>query len=122
MSDLPLRLPLAITALTVAAGVLDSLAFTYSASIWQGGRLSWLAVAKSGGAFALGIVFYWLSLRYLREAGVVLPEIQTLIWFSVTIVGVTALSGRFASWPLADQVAGVSALASLGWLIVRTSG
>ena len=119
--DVPLRIVVSICALTVAAGVLDSLAFTYSASIWQTGRISWLHVAKAGSAFFLGIVMYWLSLRYLSAVGVVLPEIQTLIWFMATIAGVTLLSGRLGAWSAVDQLAGVCALVSLGWLITRTS-
>ena len=81
----------------------------------------WLQAAKAAVAFALGIAMYWGAVRYLSEVGVVLPEIQTLIWFSVTIVGVTVMGGRFIHWPWADQLAGLCALVSLGWLIVRTS-
>lgn len=121
MGDDPLRLAVMITSFTIAAGVLDSLAFTYSAAMWQGGKLIWVQASKAGASFALGITMYWGAIRYLEEAGVVLPEIQTLIWFTVTIVGVTVLGGRFVSWPLFDQVVAVNVLVSLGWLISRTS-
>jgi len=118
--EVPVRLPL-ILALTIAAGALDSLAFTYSASIWNEGKLVWLQAAKAAVAFFLGILLYWISVRYLAEAGVVAAEVQTLIWFAATIIGVTALSGRFLYWPVLDQVAALFALLSLGWLIMRTS-
>ncbi len=121
MNELSLRIPLAITSLTIAAGILDSLAFTYSSAVWQSGRLQWDQVGKAAIAFALGITAYWLSIRYLNEAGVVLPEIQTLIWFAVTIIGVMVLSGRFLSWPWIDQIVAVFSLFGLGWLIVRTA-
>lgn len=110
-----------ITVFMIAAGVLDSMAFTYSASMWQGGKLAWGYASKAAATFALGITMYWGAIRYMGEAGVVMPEIQTLIWFSVTIVGVTLLGGRFVHWPLLDQIVAANVLVSLGWLIVRTS-
>lgn len=121
IADASVRLAVMITGFTIASGVLDSLAFTYSAGIWQGGKLAWGQATKAAVSFALGITMYWGSIRYLGEAGVVLPEIQTLIWFTVTIVGVTFLGGRFLSWPLLDQVVAVNVLVSLGWLITRTA-
>lgn len=116
-----IRLSLLIVGFTVAAGLLDSLAFTYSSSVWQGGKLVWGQLGRAALAFALGITMYWGAVRYLGEAGVVLPEIQTLIWFFVTVIGVTILGGRFVHWPLLDQVVAVNALLSLGWLITRTA-
>jgi hypothetical protein len=118
---LELRLPVMITGLTIAAGVFDALAFTYSAGMWQGGRLVWGQASRAAASFALGIALYWGAVRYLGEAGVVLPEIQTLIWFAVTVIGVTILGGRFFHWPLLDQIVAANALISLGWLIRRTS-
>lgn len=119
--ETPLRLSVLITSFTIAAGLLDSLAFSYSATVWQGGKLVWGQISKAAVSFALGIAMYWGAVRYLGEAGVVLPEIQTLIWFTVTIVGVTFLGGRFAHWPVLDQIVAVNVLVSLGWLITRTS-
>ena len=55
----------------------------------------------------------YLPREWLEEAGVVLPEIQTLIWFTVTIVGVTLLGGRFIHWPVLDQVVAINVLVSL---------
>jgi hypothetical protein len=121
MSEAQLRLPLMITSLTIAAGVFDALAFNYSAGIWQGGRLVWGQASRAAVSFALGIATYWGAIRYLGEAGVVLPEIQTLIWFAVTVIGVTILGGRFLHWPLLEQIVAVNVLVSLGWLITRTS-
>lgn len=116
-----LRLTVLIVGFTVAAGLLDSLAFSHSAVMWKGGKLVWGEASRAAGSFALGIAMYWGAIRYLGEAGVVLPEIQTLIWFTVTIVGVTVLGGRFIHWPLVDQLVAVNVLVGLGWLITRTS-
>ncbi len=121
IADSPLRLPLLITGFTVAAGALDALAFTYSAEMWQGGKLVWRQASKAALTFALGITMYWIAVRYLGEAGILMPELQTLIWFTVTIVGVTVLGGRFFHWPVLDQIVAANVLISLGWLIARTS-
>ena len=116
-----LRLYALIGSFTIAAGVLDSLAFTYSAGVWQSGKLLWGQASKAAVYFALGIGMYWGAIRYLGEAGVVLPEIQTLIWFAVTIIGVTMLGGRFFHWPVLDQIVAANVFVSLGWLITRMS-
>lgn len=116
-----LRLPVLIIAFTVAAGLLDALAFMHSAEMWRNGKLVWNHAIRAGMSFALGISMYWGAVRYLEEAGVVLAEIQTLIWFGVTVIGVTVLSGRFTEWPLLEQIVAVNVLIGLGWLITRTS-
>ena len=121
MSDFPLRLSVLITAFTVASGIFDSLAFTYAATIWQNGRLVWAQAAKSGVTFFLGIAMYWMAIRYLSEAGIVMPEIQTLLWFGVTIVGVAVLGGGFLSWQLVDQVVAVGVMVGIGFLISRSA-
>ena len=118
---LEVRLPVLIIGLTIAAGVFDAFAFTYSAGMWQGGRLVWEQASRAAASFALGIILYWAAVRYLSEAGIVQPEIQTLIWFAVTVIGVTVLGGRFLHWPLLDQIVAANVLVSLGWLISRTS-
>jgi hypothetical protein len=117
----PIVLSLVTSLFMIASGVLDSLAFTYSAGIWREGKLIWSEAAKAGLAFSLGITMYWGGLRYLAAFGVSMPEIQTLLWFATTIIGVTVLGGRFLQWPALDQFIAINGLASLGWLIVRTS-
>jgi hypothetical protein len=121
MSDASLRISVLTAAFMIASGVLDSMAFTYSAAIWREGKLMWAPLWKASATFSLGITMYWGGIRYLGEAGVWSPEVQTLLWFAVTIIGVTVLGGRFLDWPLLDQIIAVNALASLGWLIMRTS-
>lgn len=121
MSETQIRLSVLIVGFTIASGLLDALAFTYSSKMWDGGRLVWSLATKAAASFALGITLYWIAVRYLGEAGIVLPEIQTLIWFSVTIIGVTLIGGRFVQWPVVDQLVAVNVLLGLGWLIARTS-
>ncbi len=121
MADTPLTLIVLITGFTVASGIFDSLAFTYASTMWRGGELVWSDATKSAGSFALGIGMYMCAVRYLTEAGIVIPEIQTLIWFGVTIVGVAILGGRAIQWPWLDQLIAINVLFSIGWLISRTA-
>jgi hypothetical protein len=110
-----------ILGLTLISGIADAQGFIHAARIWQEGKLHWGELGKSGLGFSVGIAVYWVSLKYMREVGVVTPEIQTLIWFGVTIVGVALVSGRVFLWPVRDQVVAVGVLAGIGWLLFRTA-
>ena len=116
-----LKLCLLITAFTIASGVFDALAFSYAARMWKEGRLVAGEATKAAGSFTIGIALYFVAVRYLSEAGVVFAEIQTLLWFGVTIIGVAVLQGRFFQWQVAEQVVAVSVFLGLGWLISRTA-
>jgi hypothetical protein len=109
-----------IIVLTVVSGLGDAQGFIHAANIWQNGRLALDSLAKSALGFAFGISMYWLALRWMREVGVVSPEVQTLAWFGVTIVGVALASGNFVRWQLAEQVVAVGVLLGIGWLMLRT--
>ena len=115
-----IRLALVIAGFTIASGVFDALAFTYSARIWQGDSLVWGEAAKAAGSFAIGITMYWGAVRYLSQAGIVTAELQTLLWFGVTILGVAMLGGRFFHWQFLEQVVALNVLLSLGWLVSRS--
>jgi hypothetical protein len=47
-------------------------------------------------------------------------EMQTGVWFAMTIIGVVIFSGKFFSWPRLEQTVAVLVLLGLGWLLVRT--
>ncbi len=119
MTEFSLRLAILIMGFTLVSGFFDALAFTYSAKMWQGGKLIWLDTAKAAGSFAIGITMYWVAVRYLAQAGVVTAELQTLVWFGVTIVGVAVLNGRFSDWQVIDQLAAANAVLCIGWLVSR---
>ncbi|MES1204434.1 MAG: hypothetical protein ABUS79_00730 [Pseudomonadota bacterium] len=108
--------------MTLVSGVADAQGFIHAARIWQDGKLVWSELGKSAIGFVAGIGMYWLSLRYMKALGVVTPEVQTLIWFGVTLVGVAIISGRAFKWPLLDQGVAVAVLVGIGWLIFRTNG
>jgi hypothetical protein len=119
LSDSQLRLAVVITGLTVASGLFDSFGFAHAANIWRGGTLIWTELAKSAVGFVVGMLMYWVAVRYLGQAGIVMAEIQTLLWFGVTIVGVAILRGRFFAWPTGDQLVAIGVMAGLAWLLAR---
>jgi hypothetical protein len=116
------RLWLIIIVLTVLSGIADSQGFIHAAKIWANDRLVWNDLGKSALGFAFGISLYWIVIKYMNAAGIAAPEIQTLIWFSITILGVAILSSNFFRWQTIDQIVGMVVLAGVAWLMVRTGG
>lgn len=106
-----------VVVLTLLSGFGDSQGFVHSARIWEDDRLVWSEVFKSAIGYGLGIAMYWFAIRYLKQFGVVSPEIQTLGWFVVTIVGVAVLSGEFLRWPVSEQVVAGSVFVGICWLV-----
>jgi hypothetical protein len=109
-----------IAVFTLLAGIGDAYGFVYASRVWQDGRFDWLNALKSALSFQLGAAMLWLALRYLQRMGVVAADVQTLLWFVVTIVIVAAISGRFLQWQRIDQAVGVAVLSGIAWLLVRT--
>ena len=107
--------------LTVLSGFADAAGFLHASRIWQARTLVPDELGKSGLGFAFGIVLYWLALRYLNQAGVVTPEVQTVLWFGVTLFGVAMGSGKFLRWPLIDQIVSMLVLIGIAWLLLRTT-
>jgi hypothetical protein len=102
------------------SGVGDALGFVYSGRVWHEGQFVWTEAIKAALSFQLGAAAFWVALRFLRVLGVVAPEMQTLLWFGATIVGVALLSGRFVSWRIVDQLVAAGVLLGIGWLLYRT--
>jgi hypothetical protein len=116
------KLLLIITVISVLSGLADSQGFIHASKIWVNNKWVWNEVGKSALGFAVGITLYWIVLKYMHAAGIVAPEIQTLIWFSITILGVALISRSFFRWQTIDQIVGVAVLAGVGWLLVCTGG
>jgi hypothetical protein len=112
---------LIVLVLIVLSGFADSLGFVYAAKIWERDTLSWPALGKSFAGWWIGISLYVVALRYLARLGVTSAEMQTAVWFAMTIIGVVIFSGRFFSWPRLEQAVAILVLTGLGWLLVRTS-
>jgi hypothetical protein len=116
------KLLLIIIVISVLSGLADSQGFIHASKIWANNKLVWNEVGKSALGFAVGITLYWIVLKYMNAAGIVSPEIQTLIWFSITILGVAIISRSFFRWQTIDQLVGIAVLAGVAWLMVRTGG
>lgn len=111
---------LIVLVLIVLSGILDSLGFVYASKVWQKDTLSWIDLGKSALGWWGGITMYVLSLRYMARMGVTSAELQTIVWFAMTIIGVVVFSGKFLAWPRLEQAVAVLVLIGLGWLLART--
>lgn len=116
------KLLLLILGMTVVSGIVDSLGFVHATRVWQNDHIAWAEVGKSASWFAVGMSVNWLKVRYVNAWGVVSPEVQTMLWFSVTIVGIAMLSGAFFQWRTVDQMIALFVLFGVGWLLFRTNG
>ena len=108
-----------IVATMLLSGLGDAQGFVHASRMWQSGRFVVAECVKSAAGFAVGIGSYWLSVRYLKECGVLAPETQTLVWLAATMVGVALASGDWFRWHVADQAVAMGVLAGLGWLVFR---
>ncbi|HEX2621543.1 MAG TPA: hypothetical protein VHL11_15400 [Phototrophicaceae bacterium] len=111
-----------IVVLTVISGFSDAQGVLHAANIWQDGNLVPLELAKSALGFAGGISMYWIALRFMKAVGIVAPELQTVIWFTIMMVGVAVLSGTFFKWRLPEQAVAMVVIAGILWLSVRAGG
>lgn len=108
-----------IVMFTVLSGLGDAEGFIHASKVWQDGRFVWAEALKCIAGFQFGMLMYWLALWKLSSHGVVAVEIQTLFWFSATIIGVALLSGRMLRWPAIDKAVAVAVLTGIGWLLCR---
>ena len=104
---------------TILSGLGDAEGFVHASKVWQDGRFVWSEALKCFFGFQFGMLMYWLALWKLSSHGIVAVEIQTLFWFTATIVGIAIISGRILRWPGIDQVVARCVLAGIGWLMCR---
>lgn len=117
-----IKLVLFITVLTLISGLADAQGAVHAAKAWQGDRLQWVEVAKAVLGFTIGISVFFLVIKYMTALGIFAPEIQTITWFSVMIIGVAFFSGAFFTWQWTEQAVAMGVLAGIGWLLFRTGG
>ena len=108
-----------VISLTVASGFADAQGFVHAANMWRDSHLVGRELAKSGVGFGLGIVSYWIALRFLDMVGAPSPVVQTTMWFALTIAGVAIISGDFFRWQMIDQAVAIAVLGGIGLLFVR---
>jgi hypothetical protein len=111
-----------ITVLTLFTGFADAKGFVYASAVWETGRFAPAMALKAAAFFMAGIPPYLLALYFLRRQGVVVAELQVMVWFVVTIVGVAVMNGRFFSWGMTDRMVAGLVLAGMLWLMVRVGG
>jgi hypothetical protein len=105
--------------LTVLSGLADGYGFSEASRIWREGSPSVFAIVRSGIGYALGIILYWLALRFVNAAGVTSASVQTLSWFVITIIGVAVLSGDFKEWDVGAYMLAVVAIAAVAGLLIK---
>ncbi|OGK11882.1 hypothetical protein A2954_05880 [Candidatus Roizmanbacteria bacterium RIFCSPLOWO2_01_FULL_37_12] len=111
-----------ILALTILSGIADSQGFLHASIVWKSGKFIWKEAGKSLASFIIGIIIYWFAIKYMQRAGLKSAEIQTSIWFAITIIGVAFVSGKFFQWNISNQLISILVLIGIGILIFRTGG
>lgn len=111
-----------IIVITLLSGLGDSQGFFHSSNVWHNGKIVWMEIGRSAMGFGFGIIMFWVVVKFLQEFGIVSPEIQTIGWFAVTIIGVALTSGKFFQWHLVDQTIALALLIGLSVLSFRTGG
>lgn len=109
-------------ALTLLSGVGDAYGFVHAARIWRDDALHWPALGRSAVGFAFGISMQWTALRYQHRVGITVAEVQALVWFAVTMIGIGVLSRSALAWAPSERVVAIGVMCGLGWLIARTGG
>jgi len=105
--------------LTLLSGLADAYGFSEASRIWRDRSPSTIALARSGIGYTLGIMFYWLGLRFIVASGVMSASAQTLIWFVITIIGVAVFSGDFREWDAGAYMLAVVAIAAVAGLLIK---
>ncbi|MEZ4456176.1 MAG: hypothetical protein R2882_06455 [Gemmatimonadales bacterium] len=108
--------------LTMISGFGDAYGFVHAAQVWSQDRLVPAAAVRSALGFGLGLALQWFAVRFLQQAGVRSVELQMMMQFALTIVGIAILSRSFFGWNMPDQAVAVGVLCGIAWLVARTSG
>ena len=110
-----------VSVFTVITGYADSRGFVHAAKVWAGGNLVWREVALSGAAFFVGVIAYWIVVRFAGELGVRSALLQTMGWFAVTIFAVALTDAGQHAWNLLDVATAAVVVSGLGLLLYRTA-
>lgn len=111
-----------VVAFTVLTGFADSQGFVHAARVWDGGTLVWREVALSALGFVVGVVAYWVVVRYAGQLGVRSAVLQTMGWFAVTIAAVVLTDPGHHRWQVLDSATAAVVVGGLGLLLYRTAG
>ena len=106
---------------TVLTGYADSQGFVHAAKVWDGSQVAWRHVLLSAAGFAVGVVAYWIVVRFAGQLGVRSASLQTMGWFAVTIAAVVLTDPGHHRWQLVDTATAAVVVGGLGLLLYRTS-
>jgi hypothetical protein len=110
---------LILTVLLIVSGLADGRGFFHASRLWNDGHLQGDELVRSALWFSWGICNYWISLYWARKLGIASPLVQTLLWFTATVVGVAVASRELGSWATVDKAVALGVAAGLGVLLVR---
>jgi len=105
---------------TLLSGIGDAQGFIHASKIWDNGKLVLREVGKSSLGYLIGIILFWIAIKFLRDLGIVSSGLQSIIWFAATIIGVALMSGDFFRWDLIDKLISVVTIICISLLIYRT--
>jgi len=104
---------------TLTSGVLDAFGFVHASRAWRHDHVVMREVGWTFAYFLAGIAAYLFVVRHLSRLGVTATELQTLMWFGVTVLGVAVIQRSLGDWTNADRLVALVAVASVGWLVSR---
>ena len=91
---------LIIIILAIIGGLAESQGYVHASKVWDKGKLVWNQVVISSFGYVIGTILLFVVIRFLQDAKIFSAELQTIIWFAATMLGVALVSGKFFSWPL----------------------
>jgi len=104
---------------TLISGIGDAQGFIHTSSTWNHGKIIWIECVKALIGFGVGAGGYIVAVNYMKQAGILIPELQTMIWFVITILGVALASGELLRWQRTDQIIAVISILCISWLVIR---
>ena len=111
-----------LVVLTAVSALADAVGFINVDKGWVGNRPHYSAIVLACTGYAVGIATYVFAVKYLKLLTDVGPEIQTVGWFMLTIIGVALGSGAFFSWPLPTKFLATVTVLALVVIAIRTGG
>lgn len=112
----------AVVALCVVSGLADSQGFVHASDIWRDEGVSWASLGRSSIGFVVGITCYWVSIRFMTRVGLATADVQYLVWFLITLIGVAIATGSIRRWNGVDIAVAVMVVAGLCWLTTKGWG
>lgn len=105
--------------LTILAALVEAKGYLYSFRSFtdtNGVTLIGLAIL----CYFIGIVIDFTAIYLISKTHYYVPEIMSMLFMAVTIIGVAILSGQFLNWNHFNQGVAVLIMLGLCWLMYQT--